>query len=141
MEPYVVWGLVGLGLVVVELLTGTFYLLMLGLACFGAAAAAFAGAGFPVQSVIAGVVAGGGCYGVHLWRDRNRGEQMPGVDAGQPASFESWVDEAARLARVRYRGASWDARVDGAEPLAPGAMLYVRNLQGNTLSVTTQRPS
>ena len=42
---------------------------------------------------------------------------MPSVDAGMPASFESWIDAGARLARVRYRGASWDARVEGAEAL------------------------
>ena len=141
MDPYLVWALLGLALVVVELLTGTFYLLMLGVACFGAAGAAWLGAGFPLQCVIAGLVAAAGCYGVHLWRHRNQGEQMPSVDAGQPASFESWVDESARLARVRYRGTSWDAKIEGAEPLAAGAMLYVNQLQGSTLSVTTQRPS
>lgn len=141
MEPYAIWGLLGLGLVAVELLTGTFYLLMLGVACFGAGVAAWAGAQFPVQSIVAAVVAGLGCYAVHVWRARNRGEQMPSIDAGQPASFESWVDEGARLARVRYRGASWDAKIDGSGPLAPGAVLYVTALQGNTLAVTSQRPA
>ena len=26
-----------------------------------------------------------------------------------PASFENWTDAGLRMARVRYRGASWDA--------------------------------
>lgn len=141
MDAYLIWALLGLGLVIVELLTGTFYLLMLGAAGFGAALAAWLGAGFPLQCIIAGLVSAAGCYGVHVWRHRNQGNQMQSVDAGQPASFESWVDESARLARVRYRGTSWDARIDGAEPLAAGAMLYVNQLQGSTLSVTTRRPS
>jgi membrane protein implicated in regulation of membrane protease activity len=140
MEPYIVWALVGLGLVIVELLTGTFFLLMLGIAAFGGAMAAWVGAAFPVQAIVAALVAAAGCWGVHVYRAKNAGGQMPSIDAGQPASFESWIDEAARLARVRYRGASWDARIDGGEPLAAGAILYVKHTQGNTLAVTTQRP-
>jgi membrane protein implicated in regulation of membrane protease activity len=132
---------VGLVLVIVELVTGTFYLLMLGVAAFGAAAAAYLGAGFPVQSIVAGVVAAAGCYGVHLYRARNRGAQMAPVDQGQPASFESWLDRAAGLARVRYRGASWDARIEdgGAAELQSGAMLYVTATEGSTLRVSLRR--
>lgn len=141
MEPYAVWALVGLGLVIVELLTGTFYLVMLGVAGFGAAIAAYAGAGFPVQTVVAAVVAAVGCYGVHLFHAKNAGGQMPSIDAGQPATFESWIDERTRLARVRYRGTQWDASVDGEGTVAPGTILYVKTTQGSTLEVTTQRPS
>jgi len=141
MEPYAVWALLGLGLVIVEMLSGTFYLLMLGVACFGGALVAYFGVGFPVQSMVSAVVAAAGCWGVHLYRAKNDKGQMPAIDAGQPASFESWIDEAARLARVRYRGTQWDARVDGTEPVSAGAVLYVTTLQGSTLAVTAQRPS
>lgn len=141
MEPYVVWALVGLGLVVVELVTGTFFLLMLGIAAFGASIAALAGAEFLAQSIVAAIVAGAGFYGVHVYRAKNKGEPMPSIDAGQPASFESWIDEGGRLARVRYRGASWDARIEGAGTIAPGAVLYVTGTRGNTLDISTQRPS
>ena len=75
----------------------------------GAAAAAGLGLPFAVQSIIAFVVAGAGCYGAHVWRAKQSTQQMPSIDAGMPASFESWVDASGRLARVRYRGASWDA--------------------------------
>jgi len=142
-----IWAILGLTLVIVELLTGTFYLLVLGVAAFGAALAAWLGQGFGVQAVVAAVISGGGCYGVHLYRARNSTQQMAQVDAGQPASFENWVDERARLARVRYRGASWDALVDGEESAqaqnapAPGSQLYVVSTSGNTLKVTTRRPA
>jgi membrane protein implicated in regulation of membrane protease activity len=66
---------------------------------------------------------------------------MPSIDAGMPASFESWVDAGARLARVRYRGASWDARVEGAEPVDAGATVYVLATDGNTLKVAKNRPA
>jgi membrane protein implicated in regulation of membrane protease activity len=140
MDPALWWAVVGLVLVIAELVTGTFYLLMLGVAAFGAAGAAWLGYDFGVQVIVASVVAGVGCYGVHVYREKNKADQMPPIDAGMPASFESWTDARARLARVRYRGASWDARVEGAEALEPGATVYVLATDGNTLRVATDRP-
>jgi len=140
METWLAWGVLGLVLVIAELLTGTFYLLMFGIAAFGAAAAAGLGLVFAVQALIACVVAAAGCYGVHAYRARNSARQMPPIDAGMPASFESWIDSGARLARVRYRGAGWDARVEGAEALEPGATVYVLAADGNTLKVSKTRP-
>lgn len=141
MEHYLVWLVAGFGLVIVELLSGTFYLLMLGVAAFGGAAVAYAGQGFAVQAVVAVLLAVAGCYGVHVYRAKNSKEQMASVDAGQPANFEHWVDEGGGLARVRYRGASWDARVDGTGALQQGALLYVLKLEGHRLEVSRQRPA
>ena len=141
MTEDVLWAILGLALVIIEMLTGTFYLLMLGLAAFGAALAAWFNQGIGVQAVVAAVIAGAGCYGVHVYRARNVKEQMPSLDAGQPASFESWVDQGARRARVRYRGTSWEAVVDGDAPIDTGAMLYVVTANGNTLNVTVRRPA
>jgi membrane protein implicated in regulation of membrane protease activity len=133
------WAIAGLVLVIVELLTGTFYLLMLALAAFGAAGAAWLGYQFPVQALVAAAVAAAGCWGVHVYRARDKGARMAPIDAGMPASFETWIDSASRLARVRYRGASWDAHVEGAEALEPGTMLYVLSADGNTLKVAKKR--
>ena len=141
MEPYLIWVVVGLTLAIVEMLSGTFYLLMLGIAAFGGAAAAYLGFDFPVQSLVAGIVAAAGCYGVYEYRARNAAKQMKPVDAGQPANFEHWVDAGARLARVRYRGASWDARVAGEQNPEAGAVVYVLQTHGNTLEVSTHRPA
>ncbi len=150
MEQWLTWGVLGLALVIVELLTGTFYLLMLGVAAFGAAAAAALGLVFPAQAVIASLVAAIGCYGVHIYRARNKAAQMPSLDSGMPASFESWIDARARLARVRYRGASWEARVidargdaqlEDAQALEPGTTVYVLAADGNTLKVAKNRPA
>ena len=141
MEPWLAWGVLGLALVIAELLTGTFYLLMLGVAAFGAAAIAGFGQPFHVQSIVAFIVAAAGCYGVHAWRAKHSTQQMPSIDAGMPASFENWTDAGARLARVRYRGASWDARVEGADGLEPGTTVYVLATDGNTLTVAKTRPA
>ena len=140
MDHAIVWAVIGLVLVIVEVMTGTFYLLMLGVAAFGAALAAWLGLGFSAQSIVAIVVSAVGCYGVHLYRAKNSAQQMAPIDAGMPASFESWLDAGARLARVRYRGASWDARVEGGEAIEPGATVYVLAADGNTLRVAKQKP-
>ena len=141
MDHAIVWGVTGLVLVIVELLTGTFYLLMLGIAAFGAALAAWLGLEFPGQSVVGVAISAVGCYGVHVYKARNRAQQMAPLDAGMPASFERWLDAGARLAKVRYRGASWEARVEGLEAIEPGATVYVLATDGNTLRVAKNRPA
>lgn len=141
MEGYLAWGVAGLVLVMVELLTGTFYLAMLGIAAFGAALAAYLGQQFAVQVIVAAALASAGCYGVHAYRVRNRARQMPPIDAGMPARFENWIDAGTRLARVRYRDASWEARVEGAKALEPGTTVYVLATDGNTLKVAKNRPA
>jgi len=144
LDPTLAWAILGLTLVIIELVTGTFYLLMLGVAAFGAAAAAHLGQDTPVQALVAAAIAAAGCYWAHAYRVRNAAAQMPHIDAGQPASFESWIDQGARLARVRYRGASWDAVVVdenvGEGSPQGGSLLYVLSANGNTLKVTARRP-
>ena len=54
---------------------------------------------------------------------------------------EDWVSEPQRLARVRYRGASWDALVQGSEPVAKGAVLYISGTDGSRLKVAAVKPS
>ncbi len=145
MEEYFLWAILGLALVLVELLTGTFYLLMLAIAAFGAGFAAWLGQPFGVQAVVAAVISAAGCYGAHLYRAKNAKQQMAPVDAGQPARFENWVDQGAGRARVRYRGAAWDALVEmnpeKAAAFEEGALLYVISVNGNTLKVTDRRPA
>jgi membrane protein implicated in regulation of membrane protease activity len=141
MDHSLAWAIAGLVLVITELLTGTFYLLMLGLAGFGAGLAAWLGLAFGAQAIVFVAVAGIGCYGVHVYRAKNQKQQMASIDAGQPASFENWVDQTAGLARVRYRGASWEARLEGDPALQAGAVVYVLATEGNTLSVSVRRPA
>ena len=145
MDEDFLWAILGLSLIIVELLTGTFYLLMLGIAAFGAALAAWLGQGFGVQAVVAGVISAAGCFGVHAYRAKNAKGQMTPLDAGQPASFEGWVDQGAGRGRVRYRGAHWEAMVEGTEggnpAPQPGATVYVIAAHGNTLKVSTRRPA
>ena len=135
LQPYVVWILVAIALVVVELLSGTFYLLVLGFAASGGALLAWLGlplsaqAGFAVAVAIVGVIL------VHRYRVRH----VPGttggnaIDIGQRVTLESWINEAEGIARVSYRGTLWDARVIGER--SSGTSYYIRGVDGGTLHI------
>jgi membrane protein implicated in regulation of membrane protease activity len=138
MELWLIWVIVGFVLVIAELMTGTFYLLVLGVGAFAASVVAWAGGELLLQSVVGGVVAVGGAMLVHHWH----GERGPAdgrsnlLDRGQPVVLEAWSNEGAGIARVKYRGASWEARLAGSEARpAPGATLYIDGMEGNTLIV------
>lgn len=138
LDPSFIWAIGALLLITIELLTGTFYLLVLAIAAFGAAFAAWLGQGLPLQAIVAALLAGTGVYGVHLYRSKNAAEQMPSIDAGQPANFEHWIDRSTGLARVRYRGASWEAQVPEDATVESGSIVYVQAVEGNMLKVSTR---
>jgi len=140
MEHYILWLLLGFGLLIIELLTGTFYLLMFGIAAFGGAAAAWLGHGFPVQIITTAVVAAIGFWLVHAYRVRNALQQMKHIDYAKPVIFEGWVDQNENLARVRYRDATWEAQVEAGAEVKAGATLYILSAEGNTLKVVKSRP-
>ena len=123
MQPALAWLLLGLVLVVVELLTGTFYLLILGLAAGVGSLVAWLGGPFWMQALLASAAAA-------------KGNSM---DVGQTVVLESWVSEPQRLAKVRYRDASWEAEVLGEDHVEPGTVLYVSGADGNRLEVSTSR--
>ena len=144
MELWVLWIIVGLVLVIAELVTGTFYLLVLGAGALAAAGVAWAGANTLIQVFAGGAVAVGGAWFVHHWHEAHRKAdegRSNFLDRGQPVVLEGWANESAGLARVKYRGASWDARVANAaaKPL-PGATLYIDAQEGQTLVVVEAPP-
>ncbi|HZZ94851.1 MAG TPA: NfeD family protein [Usitatibacter sp.] len=144
MELWLLWLIAGFVLVIAELFTGTFYLLVIGLGAFAGGVASWTGAHVMVQAVAAAAVAIAGAWAVHHWHERQprspEGDNL--LDRGQPVVLEGWSNEAAGLARVRYRGSSWDARLalrDERPPL--GATLYISGQQGNELVVASAPPS
>jgi len=142
METWLLWVVVGFVLVIAELLTGTFYLLVIGVGFFAAAVCAWLGANFLIQAVAGSAVAVAGAWLVHHWHEGQRAKDAGRsnlLDRGQPVVLESWTNESAGIARVRYRGASWDARVNGARPEA-GATLYIEGQEGSTLVVAAVPP-
>ena len=113
MATYLLWAIAGFILVIAELLSGTFYLLVLGMAALATALAAYLGAAFWVQAMVAAAVALIGIYAVRRWwaTHPKSGEASNNLDLGQAVVIESWVNQAAGTARIKYRGSSWDAQI------------------------------
>jgi len=136
------WWLAAGLMVLAELLTGTFYMLMLALGLAVAALAAHAGASLLTQMVLAALAGGAGVLACHLVR-RRRPAALPAAsnpdvnqDIGQQVHVEHWRTDGT--ARVHYRGSSWQVRLRGAQaghPLPAPGTYVIRALDGNELVV------
>jgi len=142
MDAYLLWAVTGIALIIIEMLTGTFYLLVLGLAALSAAAAAWFGGSFWVQAVLVVAVSVAGVLLVKRYRGSGRAAkamQGAGLDIGQAVTLDAWISEADGLARVNYRNAQWEAQVTG-ERTPEGKVFYIHAVEGNTLRVSSARP-
>jgi len=131
MEPSTLWWLAALGLVLLELLSATFYLLMLTLGAVAAALAAHLGAGLSIQLVCAAVVGSLAVGAWHLRRSRRPAAQRLDLDLGQEITVEHWGPHPD--ARVRYRGADWVASLAPGQSLSPSGRYRVVAIEGNRL--------
>ena len=140
MESYLVWLAAGFALIIAELVTGTFFLLVLGLAAFAGSATAWFGLGFWVEALCASAVAIAGLLWVRQYRRTTPQRDMASLDIGQTVAFDAWVNREQGAARVKYRNTLWDAEVDGERELDHGEVLYIRAVDGNTLKVEKKKP-
>lgn len=107
------WWLAAGGLIALELVTGTFYLLMISLGLVVAALTAHAGMPAPWQWVAAAVVGGGS---VMAWRTYKRSQPADApatanhnvnMDVGETVHVDHWQED--HTCSVQYRGAHWNA--------------------------------
>jgi membrane protein implicated in regulation of membrane protease activity len=131
MQAYVWWWIVAAVLVGVELTSGTFYLLVYGVAAAVAGLAAWLGFGWVAQLFTAAVIAGLGTLALRHWkRDTGHPEStVQDMDIGQAVRVETWDDGRGQ---VKYRGALWDAEAESAATDA-ARPLVIRAVRGNTL--------
>ncbi len=119
MTDWMGWLVVAGILVIAELFIGTFYLLMIAIGLSAGALAALAGAGGPVQTLVAAAIGLAATAILHRSRfgkpaklDATRDRNV-NLDIGQRVAVPEWQDGRAR---VMYRGALWDVE------LGPGAL-------------------
>jgi membrane protein implicated in regulation of membrane protease activity len=144
MDLWIIWVVAGLALVIAELVTGTFYLLVIGIGAFAGAVAAWFEGGLVAQSIASGLVAVLGAYLVHIWHAKQpkTREGSNFLDRGQAVVLEGWSNEAARIARVKYRGSTWEARLSHPEEQpSPGSTLYIEGQDGSTLLIAATPPA
>jgi len=138
MAESTMWWLLTGTAVAVELVTGTFYLLMLAIGLAAGALAAHVGAPLTAQLIAAALVGGGAVSGWHLKRGKRADEPTAtanrdvNLDIGEVVHIDAWNRDGT--ASIKYRGANWTAiPVEGAI-LVTGPH-RVREVVGNRLVV------
>lgn len=143
MTDWMLWfGLAGV-LVVLEMFTGTFYLLMIGLGFAAGGLAALLGLDGEVQLLAAALVGVVATYALRRsrWgrRERPDAARDPNInlDIGQTLAVDSWggSEGEVRTARVMYRGALWDVELAHGATARPG-MFIIREVKGSRLIVS-----
>jgi membrane protein implicated in regulation of membrane protease activity len=113
METSTVWWLLAGSFVALELVTGTFYLLMLAIGMAAGAIVSSAGFGTSAQFVVSALIAIGAVGGWHWFKSRKKIETDQSnhdvhLDIGSTVEVSAW--SASGSTSVMHRGASWSAR-------------------------------
>ena len=133
------WLIIGVILVLAEMLSGAFVLVMLGGAALVAALVASIGVGGILSGVVFAAVAAGGITLARpaLVRHMHLGEHVKtNIDAlvGGKAMVVAAVD--AHTGQVKINGEVWSARsYDETEVLEPGRSVTIMNISGATAVV------
>jgi len=129
MADSTLWWLAAGGLIAFELVTGTFYLLMIALGLAAAAMAAHLGLANTGQWVTAALVGGGS---ILIWRLVKKSQPAaapananPNVnlDIGETVHVANFEDDGT--CSVFYRGANWDAALAPGETAQAGPYTIV----------------
>ncbi len=132
------WWLAAGAAVALELLTGTFYLLMLALGLAAGALAAYGGVGTVLQIVLAALVGSAAVTLAYLRRrpppgaPSVRADRSVNLDIGETLHIDAWQPDGT--AQVKYRGAQWTVLPRPGSSPSPGAHRVVE-LLGNRLVV------
>ena len=124
MTEVTLWWLLAGGAVIAELLTGTFFLLMISLGFAAAALSATAGANMATQLVVAALTGGGAVIAWYLVKQARKAGQTPDNDAelnldiGETVMVDDWLPDGT--SSVKYRGAHWTALHRAGVQALPG---------------------
>ena len=139
------WWLLAGGTVVLELVTGTFYLLMVAIGFAAAAVSAYAGLSVSVQLMVAAIVGGGAVIGWHLKRenepkpmDANSNRDV-NLDIGEDVSVASWNND--ETCSVKFRGAQWTAVAASPQDTLDVGVFTIIAVHGSRLTISRRKAS
>jgi len=142
MSDWINWLAIAGIVVVLELFTGTFYLLMIALGLVSGALAAYLGSSMEVQLIAAALIGSIATIALRRSRFGSRNKvdasRDPNVnlDIGQSIQISAWTSNADGVyqARAMYRGAHWDVVCHSKESPQPG-MFRIVEIRGSQLMV------
>ena len=135
-----IWWLLAGAVVMAELVTGTFYLLMMALGLVAAALSAHAGLGLTAQVLIAALIGGGAVVVWHIKRSQQP-KPLPAsanrdvnLDIGGEVMVDQWRSDGTAL--VKFRGANWTVVPAQPADSAQVGLFTITELHGNRLTVS-----
>lgn len=140
MAESTIWWLLAGALVALELISGTFYLLMLALGAAVGALAAHLGLNLTGQLVAAALVGGGAVAICYKLRPRPQAgvpasaNRDVNLDVGETVQVDQWAPNGT--AQIKYRGATWTVALvaEHSATAAPGQH-RIQSVVGNRLMV------
>jgi membrane protein implicated in regulation of membrane protease activity len=138
---YWLWWVAAAILVGAELVTGTFYLLAIGVAAAVGGIAAWVGASLEIQFLVAGGVGVALTMLAHHWRTRQPRhttlDPRDSLDIGQTVRVQT--RNADGTLRVWYRGTEWDAEL-ASPAISQSETLYIVSMRGSRLVLADRPP-
>jgi len=134
-----VWWLLAGSAVALELMTGTFYLLMLAIGLVAAAVSAHAGFEMATQLVTAALVSGGAVVGWHLKRENSSrpldasANRDVNLDIGEEVNVGAWNTDGT--CSVKFRGANWAAVAASPQDAAVVGSFKIIAVHGSRLTI------
>lgn len=142
MEPWLLWALIAILLVVGEMLTGTIFLAAIAVACLVTGAGAFLGLGVAMQLalfIVSGglLVVGSRPLAERLLHPPGHRQLQTNVGAlvGTVGYVREEIGAGGRTGRVSLGGNDWRAVSDNGLPIPSGVQVMVVAVRGATLAV------
>ncbi|MFZ6691141.1 NfeD family protein [Undibacterium sp. SXout20W] len=141
MNAWMTWAVLAGVVVILELFSGTFYLLMIAIGMVAGGIVAIIGFGSSVQLIIAAIVGSLATIFLHKskygWKGNVNAARDPNVnmDIGQTVDVQNWHQQSNGhfSARVAYRGAMWDVELHHRD--GDAGQYVIHEIQGSKLIV------
>jgi membrane protein implicated in regulation of membrane protease activity len=137
MAIYIYWFVLALVLLGLEMVTGTFYLLVVSIAAAVGGIAALGGMSLTWQLTLCALAVVAGTIILRRWK---KGQVAvvadTSFDVGQPVKVLAWHENGS--VRVFYRGAEWDAEPESPDMPRDGTF-YIKAVRGSSLVLTHRK--
>ena len=140
MQPYIWWFVLALGMLGLEMVTGTFYILVYSVAIAAGGVMAYLGLSVTTQIAVTAVIGVAGTLLLRSWRTAHPASEKKtdqNLDIGQHVRVDSWNNDGG--ARVFYRGAQWDAELESSDT-PRDVPLYIKDRRGSVLILSQHKP-
>ncbi len=138
MEQSTIWWVLAGLVAIAELMTGTFYLLMISIGLVAGALAAHLGLSISGQIIAAALIGGGATLAWHFYKAKQpsaapaQANRDVNLDIGETVQVAAWNPDGSGF--VTYRGSQWSVMAAPGAAQAAGSY-RIKEVMGNRLIV------